>query len=372
MPDSVANRVKQHYVPQFYFRNFARDERLCAYNLANEEGYPPTHIRNICYEKYFYGDAEHEEQIGQLEGEMASVVHQIVQKVSLEPVENDPQSLFFLDAFISFTHARTKAARQESSALSQEMLEMMVEVGVEYGELDDEHLELVRNDEVRLEGPDHELRQLLSLYGPVYFSDLSRVLIWNDTERDFITSDHPGVLDNSRFKSEVAVSTTGYSCAGLQVFCPLSNKLQMLLFDPYAYRLDANSEYTVIVNDETVVGELNKLQLLNCLENCHYRDEADEGWVDGLYQEVKDSRPEEFVEREHDEFYDPEEERTREIVCTSHPTIEFSPELPFVDELPTARFTPVRSPELRDTAEALYEDALEDAAFGGDETEGLE
>ena len=357
----MADHVKQHYVPQFYFRNFARDERVCAYNLDSEEGYPPTPISNICYQNHFYGDAEAEEQLSRVESEMATVVHQIVDQSSLEPVRADFQSQFYLDLFVTYTHSRTKAAREEASALTQEMLEMMTEVGVETGELDQDVLEKVRNEEIRLEGPDHELYQLLSLYGPILVADLGRVLVWNATNRNFITSDHPVVLDNSRFKDEIELATQGLTCAGLQVFCPLSHNVSLLYFDPYAYQVDANSEHTVILKDESVVADLNKLQLLNSLENCYYREEFEASWVDDLYQEVKDDRSEELIRREHERVYDEEQDREREFVRTHHPELEFTPDLPFVTELPTARFTPVRDPELSDLAEELFEESIESA-----------
>jgi len=356
----VADHVKQHYVPQFYFRNFARDERICTYNLDSKEGYPPTPISNICYERYFYGDAEMEEDLSKLESEMAGTLHQIVDQHSLEPV-TDEQARLYLDLFVTYTHSRTKASREEASALSQEILEMVTEIGVETGELEEDILEMVRNDELRLEGPDHQLYQLLSLYGPIYFADLHRVLIWNGSDRNFITSDHPVVLDNSRFKDEIEINPTGYSSAGLQAFCPLSNNLLLLYFDPYAYQVDANSEHTVIVRDETVIEDLNKLQLLNCLENCYYHDESDSPWVDGLYQDVKDDRLEELIKREHDREYDEDQGREREFVRTHHPEIQFTPNLPFITEMPSAQFTPVRNPDLKDIAEEMYENAIEEA-----------
>jgi len=364
----VADHVKQHYVPQFYFRNFANGERICTYNLDSEEGYQPTPISNICYERNFYGDAEIEEELSKVESEMAGTLHQIVDQHSLEPVKTDDQARFRLDLFVTYTHSRTKASREEASALSQEILEMVTEIGVETGELEGETLEMVRNDEVRLEGPDHQFYQLLSLHGPIYFADLYRVLIWNGSDENLITSDHPVVLDNSRFKDEVKLNPTGYSSAGLQVFCPLSNNVLLLYFDPYAYQVDANSEHTVIVRDETVIGDLNKLQLLNCLENCYYRDESDSQWVDRLYQDIKDDRSDEMIMREYDRVHNEEQGREREFVRTHHPEIQFTPNLPFITEIPSAQFTPVRNPDLRDMAEEMYENAIEEAR-GDTETE---
>lgn len=65
--------------------------------------------------------------------------------------------------------------------------------------------------------------------------------------------------------------------------------------------------------------------------------------------------------REYDRVYDEEQGREREFVRTYHPEIPFTPNLPFITEMPSAQFTPARSPDLRDIAEEMYEDAIEGA-----------
>lgn len=365
----MAERVKQHYVPQFYFRNFAENERVCAYNIDNEEGYPPTPISNICYENHFYGDSDVEEILSKLESELANVVHTVVKGQSLNDISSDSNSKFYLDLFLTHTYSRTKAAREESSELTQEFLELMTKVGVEAGELDKDVLEQVRNGDIRLKGPDHAQRQLASLYGPIYFSDLDRVLIRNHTSLDFITSDHPVVFDNRRFKDEVELGTTGFSSMGLQVFCPLSNSLLILLYDPESYLIEANEQNIVDTDSERMVEGLNKLQLLNCLENCYYRNETDKELVDEWYQDIREHRPHKSITRQNLDLYDPEEDRIRNIIATHNTKVEYSPWLPFVKQRCSAEFRPVRNQHTYQVARKMYDEAIETAESELEENE---
>lgn len=356
----MTDRIKQHYVPQFYFRNFARDERICTYNLASETGYRPTHIRNICYERHFYGeDGEIEEATQVLENEMAPVVHSIVEDESLGLIEEDHEKEFFFDLFITHLHGRTKAARKDAAAVSQKVLEMMVQLGVESGELGEKHLSLVEEGKIRLEGPDHELRQLLSFYGPIHIADLNRVLIQNHASIDFITSDNPVILDNSRFKNETEAGTIGLDCSGLQIFCPLSPDLLVHYYDPGAYVVRKEQYNNVRVSENSIVQKLNNLQLIYSLENVYYRNEKDKRKVDRLYQSVKNHRPDEPVSQKELRQNDPSQDRERRFVLTHNTKIRYTPDLPFVAHRSEARFSPIRDRELHDLARSMVDEKIE-------------
>lgn len=356
----MAERVKQHYVPQFYFRNFTDNERVCAYNLDNEDGYRPTPIRNICYENHFYGDGEKETVLSKLENKLSTVVHTIVEDQSLEMIETDNNAKFYLDLFLSHTYRRTKAAREEASALTKQLFELVTEAGVEAGELDEDILEKVRNDEIRLDAPDHEQAQLLSFYAPIHFSDLNRALIRNNTGINFITSDHPVVFDNRRFKDEVKIGTIGYNSPGLQVFCPLSNDLLIMLYDSEAYAVEADQQNIIETDSDRLVVGLNKLQLVHCLENCYYRDEEDKKYVDEWYQDVKEYRPDTSVAKQNLDVYDSEEDRVRHIIAMHNTKVEYSPWLPPVKQRCSAEFRPLRNPRTHQIARRMYDEAIED------------
>ncbi|MFD1564422.1 DUF4238 domain-containing protein [Haloarchaeobius amylolyticus] len=357
----MSEYVKQHYVPQFYFRNFANDERVCTYNLGNEESYQPTPIKNICYENNFYGSKKLEKDLSKLESELASIIHDIVDSKSLKPIEGDQEARYLLDFFISHTHGRTKAAKIESEDFSQEFLEMAAEFGVRSGKLEDKHLEMVKDGEIKLEGPHHANRQFVSSYGPLHFLNMNRILIYNATNKDFITSDHPIVLDNPRFKNEISVGTTGYASRGLQIFCPLSPNACLFLFDPIVYGIESNSKYTTIVKDTNTVEDINKLQLINCLENTYFREEADGEWIDKLYQDVKNERSDETVNRKQQKMYDEERGEEREFVITHQTEFKFTPNLPFVTQKPLVPFSPVRDEQLVKNIRKIKQEDLEEA-----------
>jgi hypothetical protein len=71
----------QHYIPQFYLRNFSRDKKQIAFhNIKSDKTYLSP-IASTCQEKYFYGkDSGFEEYLSTLELRQAEVIKTLVPK----------------------------------------------------------------------------------------------------------------------------------------------------------------------------------------------------------------------------------------------------------------------------------------------------
>ena len=83
-----AQKKRQHYVPQFYLRNFSKDEHyIYIYNLKSgkiEEG----PISRTCEKKYFYGkDDEFENILERIETDHSKIIHNIL-KQNIPPIQN--------------------------------------------------------------------------------------------------------------------------------------------------------------------------------------------------------------------------------------------------------------------------------------------
>lgn len=363
-------RKRQHYIPQLYMRGFTDTERLPSYQLDHREEFPPTSIRNLCYENYFYDeDGEIEETMGDLEGEFARVLRKVkhAETVSVLP-EGSELNLFL--AFITYTHARTKAAKEETDEFATEATKLLLETGV-IGEDNDEEretvLEALRNREARIEATTaftrHEIEALL---GHILIADLKPVVLKDATGRGFIFSDHPAVLDNPAFKHDLNIGTLGWKARGLQVFLPLSTNLCLFLYDPVAYTHRTESSEVIPVGSD-VVEELNKLQLVHALDAVFYREHGREAELRILHDEIEEDRRDvrptvERVPGETDRF-----NTTNDVVQFTRPTPDFSPDLPFIEER-DCEFTPVRSPQL----ETLHETVVEEAVATGQPRHGTE
>ena len=100
-----------------------------------------------------------------------------------------------------------------------------------------------------------------------YFLDLEPVFLQNKTSRSFITSDAPIVPFNPFFEQIDYLGNSGLGNCGLQVYCPLSSKLAVLLYDPdiYGFR-DANHTIMRPIESTKDVRALNGLVVSHSYE----------------------------------------------------------------------------------------------------------
>jgi hypothetical protein len=81
--------------------------------------------------------------------------------------------------------------------------------------------------------------QYLAMYPLI--DDLDSTLFLNDTDEDFLTSDHPVVLCNSLPASHASGRRTGFSSRGLTIVYPISPRDLLLLSDAEVYKVEKNS-----------------------------------------------------------------------------------------------------------------------------------
>ena len=359
----MPERKKQHYVPKLYMRGFTNNECLPSYQLGHRQEFQPTSINNLCYEDYFYDkEGDTEDALSELEGRFASVLQDIWENESLSALDSTEDWMFFL-IFLTHTHSRTKTAKMESRETSTDMLQVFLEANEGVMEGEDEEMrkkaiEQIKEGKLRVEDSSaFPMQELISMYGPFLIGDLEPVLLKDSTDRQFIFSDHPVALDNPLFKHRVDHATIGFQTPGLQLFCPISSNLAVMMFDPVCY--DLPDEEVIEVDSDTVT-ELNKLQLVNALDAVFYEEAGREPEIQILHDEIEEYRDESMNQVQQFDEDDPRFDTDNEVVSFSRAAPEFSPDLPFVEQR-DADFAPVRSPEMHQMFKEMIDEALEEA-----------
>lgn len=126
------------------------------------------------------------------------------------------------------------------------------------------------DSDVKLVYPGMHLSMIANaLEGIPLFFDLGMVLFVNNTDRDFISSDHPVAFTNSYFSKVRNWGVLGIQSPGLQIYSPISRRLALFLYDVECYStkhrgLDAS---TIPINSVEDVEALNGLQFVTCTEN---------------------------------------------------------------------------------------------------------
>ena len=130
-------------------------------------------------------------------------------------------------------------------------------------------------------------------------SSLQSKLLINETEIEFVTSDHPVVLYNQllNFMSllEVPGSRTGLNTKGLQVFFPISPTKLLFFYDPTSYRVGHSHRRNVSIHHKQEILDINVLQMCSANENIYFKNETFD--IDDLYNRV-----EPYMKRERSNF----------------------------------------------------------------------
>lgn len=274
----------QHFVPQFYFRLFSDDEfYISGYHLKSKKHYRDK-ISNQAAKNYFYSEnTEIEKSFSHIERRFNEVLRKILEEGSLLGLNDE--DYFELLRFISFQHKRTeyskKAAEDHVDKLYDNVMKPFMKSNKELmGKVSVEDI-----DKMSLKYPAAFLMGVVySLEANILLTDLVPILIENQTEEDFIFSDNPVVFYNLIYR-DPSHPFEGIQNPALLVFCPISPKYCLFLFDPEYYGLDCKKGNTLILKNKEDLKKINKLQFHNSLGNIYYENSVNENKVDKLSNE---------------------------------------------------------------------------------------
>jgi hypothetical protein len=135
----------------------------------------------------------------------------------------------------------------------------------------------------------HFLPMSYSMMSVELIADLYPIILINETDEFFITSDNFICLYNYvKFKT---YGTLGLQSPGLQIFCPLNEKIVLLLVDSEFYRLELDEEQNgtgiVHVDKSSDITAINKLQILNCDQSIICSPKTEEKYLQKIHSEAK-------------------------------------------------------------------------------------
>ena len=285
----MANYKKHHYVPQFYLRYFSDDSKsVNAYNLKNEKLFL-SKIRNVCQENYFYVDVELEKILGQIEEKQAKILQKLLIDFSFHSLNYKEK--FYLYLFILMQFSRTKgSAKLTDEAVDLFYHDVMTPILKSSSEMEEKGFTSDFIDKTTLKmDHSHFLPMSAAMMSVELIADLDPIILINETEDFFITSDHFISLYNYvKFKN---YGTLGLQSPGLQIYCPLNERIVFLLIDSEFYHIKLDEERNgtgiIYIDKSSDIAAINKLQILNCEQNIICPLNTKEAYMQKIYSEVK-------------------------------------------------------------------------------------
>jgi hypothetical protein len=279
----MAEYKNQHIVPQHYLKNFSKDkETLYRYNIKTGK-ISHKSIKKICVSSYYYGKEGLEQALGEeLENKHAPILNKLISSRKLEHLTIEEVN--HLLSFLTLQYSRTESARKLISNVfddfATENFRTYCQNSGNYS------TEEINEFKIKLNPLASQAIMMKILLENTYaISDLNPLLLINESKNHFISSDSPVIFYN--YKMLKNKSTTGLTCSGLIIFCPLTENLLLLLVDKYLYDIYKDTPNSVIIKNETDIDYINKLQFFNCYENIFYSSESDIDYIKDVYLSIK-------------------------------------------------------------------------------------
>lgn len=251
----MSQKKKQHYIPQFYLRNFSDNKKtFSVFHVANRTILPSVPCSSQCCETFFYGsDLEWENKLGIYESSWGAIIHKIINGQVCTEQEFEQLKLFALYQK-QRTFAETKYRKEERYALVKEYMRIyLTKEGIMFNSEAEKECEKYVDEKYFFPGECLRLAQEIEYV----VSDLKTLIIEYNTKLNLISSDVPIIIVNPFYPVSVGLGTIG-----IIIFYPISPNKLVVHYDSKMYPKYKNTT-SIQCTDENEVKKLNIYQLLS-------------------------------------------------------------------------------------------------------------
>lgn len=264
----MATKKNQHYVPQFYLRNFSKDGKTigcCYVNGDNSKHIEAAPIKSQAAEDYFYSrDTRLETEFSKLEGKANDIIRKIL-STDFRMLSCLDKS--FIKQFIIFQSIRTPNIAKAYENVMSDFFNMVngTNDGIK---------------RVELKGKQIFVLNSLFPYIPKIAKKLQICVLENNTDIPYITAVEPVAFFNP-YQKKRGTMTGGREQHGSMYFYPLSAKKAIILYDRKAYR-ECGDKLHCSISDVANLNAQIFITLQGAGENTFYYDNSDTNAISSL------------------------------------------------------------------------------------------
>ena len=286
-------KKSNHYVPQFYLKNFSNNKKSIGTYIWKLDKYiKQASIKKQACKDYLYGeDGILENNLMIQEKNWSKIISDVIkkEKIQINP-ELNIQSYVDLNVFILISEARNLRYADFVNKQVDFMCKKIMREDPNF-KLDED----LDDFEIGVKIPNLMTIDASIKHSKTIF-DLRRCLLINKTDRHFITSDNPTIKYNQFYLHRNYHCGYGLANVGLQIFFPISSKLCICLYDSQVYDVPVNKDGNIEIVRSKQIDEINKLIYLNSYKNVFFSDTVKENYIKKLAEEVKSFREKDYTE----------------------------------------------------------------------------
>lgn len=255
---------KQHYVPELLLQRFAirsgDEKRINVYDLSRCQYRSNQNTKNVCSGNYTYDRDNSFENF--LDRYIETPAGAELEKLSnsLGKISSTPSTVLL--QFLLVQLARTRRAYQGNMEFVNSMMRT---VFTEAANLNGWDSKIASQLSIEPKEPRAVLAYLAAYAATQYrqLSDLAVCLVVNQTNEEFILSDHPVYQHNWYLRDSSDLLANSITVRGVQFFVPISPSMTCCLYDPlvYVYRSHSRNEVVAATLDDVRI--MNSFQALN-------------------------------------------------------------------------------------------------------------
>lgn len=253
MSEKKAPVKNQHFVPQFYLRNFSTDNKsISTFILKSEKFIEHASISKQASKDYFYSDDMMiEEGLSKIEADAAESIN-VILEAPLSPLslKDFARVLYFTVIQLGRTTAAADDNEESIKALCHEVQAFSARFGKNFPESPISYI------------PKKPVLQPLILHALAFetgmFDNLDYRILINKTTTPFITGDTPACLYN-QFRERIGSFSYGIGSRGIQLYLPLSHLIAILFYDPQCYKVGFKKQSYFCIQNTCDINEFNKL-----------------------------------------------------------------------------------------------------------------
>lgn len=268
---NMPTNKNQHFVPQFYLKQFSSNSSrkgINLFNLSSTKYISGASISGQAQKDYFYGRDLNIEKAFQAQEKIAPKIIKKITENNMAPAINSSDHYHLLE-FVVFLRLRTACVAEQAKRSADKIIELATTKSVEFASG-------IREDEFPLSSLTLDALHSAVLAMPLVF-DLNYKIFVNSTNIPFITSDHPVILYNQFLKNRrQGDGNIGFACKGLQILLPLSPRYLIVFFDGGVYKVGSKKNLFVSLGSNSDIESLNFLQCINANQNLYFNQDVSE------------------------------------------------------------------------------------------------
>jgi len=266
---SQPKKKNNHFVPRSYLRRFCSgsDRQIALYNLKSGRTVEAAPIKSQCSRDYFYTtNPIFEENFSKIEGEQERLLSDIIASQSVPALGSADRGL--LSSGVMFQAGRTATTVANVDHITNQFGKALLRLHFTKDDRKDMLEYLPKIKITMTDAVMDAVGQHLTMWPLI--DDLDSTLFLNDTDEDFLTSDHPVALCNSLPASHAFDRRIGFASRGLIIVYPISPRALLFFSDAEVYKVEKNFAGASTLKRREEVIELNLAQCGNAYENLYF------------------------------------------------------------------------------------------------------